>query len=82
MSALMCSPLHYSGSYIGYYSDLNLANKPVFRPKMAIFRRAGMREEGVATPTRVSIFDSYDMKSLWFKFGQDIFADFKLPRRF
>ena len=40
-------------------------HKPVFRPKMAIFRRAGMREGGrVATPTSFSIFDFYDMKSL------------------
>ena len=37
----------------------------IFRPKKAIFRRAGMKEGGrVATPTSVSIFDSYDMKSL------------------
>ena len=37
----------------------------VFRLKMAIFRRAGMREGGrVATPTSISIFDSYDIKSL------------------
>ena len=43
-----------------------------------MFQRAGMREGGrVATPTRISIFDSYDMKSLWFKFG-DIFNGFKL----
>ena len=27
-----------------------------------------------ATPTSFSLFDSYDMKSLWFKFGHDIFA--------
>jgi hypothetical protein len=60
-------------------------HKPVFRPKMAIFRRAGMREGGrVATPTSFSIFDSYDMKSLWFKFGHWIsllasnWQDFKL----
>ena len=53
----------------------------VFRPKMAIFLRAGMREGGrVATPTRVSIFDYFDMNSLWFKFGYDIFAGFKMPR--
>ena len=55
--------------------------KPVFRPKMAIFQRAGMREgERVATPTSFSIFDFYDMKSLWFKFGHDIFAGFKMAR--
>ena len=35
----------------------------VFRPKMAIFGRAGMRQ-GVVIPTSISIFDSYDMKSL------------------
>ena len=33
-----------------------------------------------ATPTRVLIFNSYDMKNLWFKFGYDIFAGFKLAR--
>ena len=27
-----------------------------------------------------SIFDSYDMKSLWFKFGHDILAGFKMRR--
>ena len=31
-----------------------------------------------ATPTSFSIFDSYDMKSLWFKFGHDIFTGFKI----
>ena len=32
-------------------------------------------EEGrVATPTSFLIFDSYDMKSLWFKFGHNIFT--------
>ena len=37
------------------------------------------RNEGVrvATPTNFSIFDFYDMKSLWFKFGYDIFGGFK-----
>ena len=35
----------------------------------------GGNEEGrVATTTSISIFDSYDMKSLWFKFGHDIFT--------
>jgi hypothetical protein len=34
----------------------------------------------VATPTSISIFDSYDIKSLWFKFGHDIFTGFKMPR--
>ena len=40
-----------------------------------------MNEGGrVATPTSFSIFDSYDMKSLGFKFGHDIFSGFKKPR--
>ena len=34
----------------------------------------------VATPTTFPIFDIHDMKSLWFKFGHDIFAGFKMPR--
>ena len=40
------------------------------------------RNEGgsVATPISFSIFDFFDMKSLWFKFGYDIFAGFKMPR--
>ena len=37
------------------------------------------RNEGgrVATLNSFSIFDSYDMKSLWFEFGYDIFTGFK-----
>ena len=34
----------------------------------------------VTTPTSFSIFDSNYMKSLWFKVGYDIFADFKMAR--
>ena len=34
----------------------------------------------VATPTSISIFDSYGMKRLWLKFGHDIFTDLKMPR--
>ena len=33
-----------------------------------------------ATPTSISIFDSYDMKTLWFKSGHDIFSGCKMPR--
>ena len=33
-----------------------------------------------ATPTSISIFDSYDMKTLWFIFDHDIFSSFKMPR--
>ena len=36
------------------------------------------RREG-ATPASISMFDSYDMKTLGFKFGYDIFAGFKMP---
>ena len=28
----------------------------------------------------ISIFDSYDMKTLWFEFGHDIFTGCKMPR--
>ena len=40
-----------------------------------------MREGGLPLPPSL-IFDSYDMKSLWFKFGHDIFTGFKIPRLF
>ena len=33
----------------------------------------------VATPTSFSVFDSFDMKTLWFQFGHDILTDFKMP---
>ena len=40
-----------------------------------------VREGGrVATHTNFSIFDSYDMKSLLFKFCHDIFTGFKMTR--
>ena len=39
-------------------------HKPVFRPKMAILWRAGMREREGATPTSISIFDFYEIKTL------------------
>ena len=40
----------------------------------------GNEEERVATPTSISIFDSYDMKTLWFEFGHYIFTGCKMPR--
>ena len=52
----------------------------VFRPKMAISQRAGLKEGGLPLPLAFLIFDSYDMKSLWFKFGHGIFAGFKMAR--
>ena len=45
-------------------------HKPGFRPKMAISRGQEWGRE--ATPTSISIFDSYDIKTLWFEFGHDI----------
>ena len=44
------------------------------------FQEGGNEGGRVATPTSFSIFDSYDMKSLWFKFGHDIFTAFKVAR--
>ena len=41
-------------------------------------QKAGI-EKGGATPTSISIFDSYYMKTLWFKFGHYIFSGFKMP---
>ena len=38
------------------------------------------RESGrEATPTSISIFDFYDIKTLWFEFGNDIFTGNKMP---
>ena len=44
----------------------------VSKTKKAIFWRAEMKEGGF------SIFDSYDMKSLWFRFSHDIFTFYLL----
>ena len=49
------------------------------RSKMPKFQRAGMR---VAIPTTFLIFDSYDMKSLWSRFGCNIFTGFKTASPF
>ena len=32
-----------------------------------------------ATPSSISIFDSYGIKALLFEFGHDIFTGFKMP---
>ena len=46
-----------------------------------MFQWMGMREGGRgATPTSISIFDSFDMKALGFKYGHDILTGFKMPR--
>ena len=53
------------------------AARPVYNAYLSVGRKEGERE---ATPTSVSIFDSYDMKTLWFKFGAKIFSDYKMQR--
>ena len=43
--------------------------------KMPMFQRARIKEGGRgATPKGILIFDSNDMKILWFKFGHEIFT--------
>ena len=39
----------------------------------------GNEEKKGATPTSILIFDSYDIKTLKFEFGHDIFTGFKMP---
>jgi hypothetical protein len=46
----------------------------VFRPKICKFLEGGNERGRIATPTSFSIFDPYEIKSLRFKFGHDIFA--------
>ena len=43
------------------------------------FLEGGNKGGRIATPTNFSIFDFYDMKTFWFKFGHDIFTGFKMP---
>ena len=40
----------------------------------------GKVETSNATPTKLFSVDSYDLKSLSFKFGNDIFIAFEIPR--
>ena len=47
---------------------------------VAIFLEGGNDGGRGAIPTSFSIFDSYDKNSLRFRFGQDIFAGFKMPK--
>ena len=51
----------------------------LFMKQNAYVPEGGNEGGRVATPTSISIFDSYDMKSLWFRFGYDIFNGFKMP---
>ena len=50
----------------------------LFMKQNAYIAEGGNEGGRVATPTSISIFDSYDMKSLWIKFGHDIFTGFKM----
>ena len=52
---------------------------PVYGGKYLYSRGQEWGREGV-TLTSISVFDSYNMKTLWFKFGHDIFSGFKMPR--
>ena len=45
---------------------------------MAIFMRAGKWE--VVTPTKLFSVESYDLKSMSFKFSNDFFITFEMPR--
>ena len=48
-----------------------------YEVKCLCSRGCDWEREG-ATPASFSIFDSCDMKSVWFKFGYDIFTCFKM----
>ena len=50
----------------------------LFMSKMPIFQRVGIRK-GVKPLPLTFQCDSYDMKTLWFEFGDDIFSGFKMP---
>ena len=47
--------------------------------KLPLYVAEGRNEGGRwATPTSISIFDFHDKKTLWFKFGHDIFTGLKM----
>ena len=54
-----------------------LSSGPVYEVKYLCSR--GWEWGRGATPTSISIFDSYDMKTLRFELGHDIFTGFKMP---
>ena len=56
-----------------------LVREPVYEVKCLCSRGQEWGEgDRVATPTKLLIFNSYDMKSLWGKFGYDILTGFKM----
>ena len=64
-----------------YTRDRNVCSRwPVCEVKCLFSRGQEWGREERATPTSIEIFDSYDMKTLWIKFGHNIFTGFKMPR--
>ena len=49
-------------------------------PKMAMFMRAGKWEGVMPLPLNFCFVNSYDLKFMSFKFGNDIFVTFEMPR--
>ena len=48
--------------------------------KNGYVNEGGKVERSNATPTKLFDVDSYDLKSMSFKFGNDIFIGFEMPR--
>ena len=66
------APLALKGNYFTYTSPRMFGVGGLFM-KWIVYVPEGRNEGGrVATPTSFSIFDSYDMKSLRFRFGHGI----------
>ena len=51
----------------------------LFMKQNAYVAEGGNEKGREVTPTSISIFDSYDINTLWFEFGNDIFIGFKMP---
>ena len=52
----------------------------LFMESNAYIPEGGNERGREATPTSISIFNSFGIKTLWFEFGNDIFTGFKMPR--
>ena len=57
---------------------ISLRSLGVYNVKCLCSRGLEWGKEG-GTPSSISIFDFYDIKTLWFEFGHDIFTGFKMP---